>query len=367
MAWLLYPFALLYQAVVVLRNRLFDTGMLSTEEFDLPVISIGNITVGGTGKTPHTEYLLALLSAQFKTAVLSRGYKRKSKGFHLVSVDALANEVGDEPLQIKRKFPDVLVAVDANRREGIRAIRAAEPGVQLIILDDAFQHRWVKPGLSILLIDFHRNLRNDKILPVGRLREPIDGKKRANILVYTKCPPDIKPIDRRILMKEISPDPLQTVHFSTLVYGNLQPVFRGLAPEISLVQLRKMDAAILLVTGIANPAPVRDFLSDYTHSLRDLVFPDHYAYTPMDMLKIIRAFDFLQTPAKILLTTEKDAVRMESFEQLDEDLRQKMYYLPVKVRFVDQETGNFNQEILNYVSNFKLNSAISSFAHQPKA
>jgi tetraacyldisaccharide 4'-kinase len=331
------------------------------------VISIGNITVGGTGKTPHTEYLLALLSPQFKTAMLSRGYKRKSKGFQLVSVDAQANEVGDEPLQIKRKFPDVLVAVDANRREGIRAICAAEPGVQLIILDDAFQHRRIKPGLSILLIDYNRKLRDDKMLPVGRLREPPDGKKRANILVYTKCPPDIKPIDRRILLKEISPDPLQTVHFSALAYGNLKPVFKGLAPDISLTQLKKMDAMILLVTGIANPAPLRDFLPDYTHSLKMLVFPDHHVYTPIDMLRIIREFDSLHSPAKILLTTEKDAVRMESFEQLDEDLRQKMYYLPIKVQFVDQENGNFDQEILSYVSNFKLNSAISSFAHQPKA
>jgi tetraacyldisaccharide 4'-kinase len=157
------------------------------------------------------------------------------------------------------------------------------------------------------------------------------------------------------------------VHFSTLIYGNLQPVFRGLAPEISLAQLKKLDPAILLITGIANPAPLRDFLSDYTHSLKELVFPDHHSYTPVDMLRIIREFELLQGPAKILLTTEKDAMRMESFEQLDEDLRQKMYYLPVKVRFVDQEAGNFDQEILNYVSNFKLNSAISSFAHQPKA
>ena len=207
----LYPFSFLYGIGVNLRNQLFDLNILRSQSFDVPVICIGNITVGGTGKTPHTEYLIKLLQKEFQVAVLSRGYKRKSKGFVLATPDTPMEQIGDEPFQMKQKHPQVHVAVDADRRRGIA--RLCEPGitpeVEVVLLDDAYQHRYVKPGINILLVDYHRMIGEDALLPAGRLREPERGKNRANIVIVTKCPHDIKPMDYRIISKHMDLYPYQ--------------------------------------------------------------------------------------------------------------------------------------------------------------
>ena len=220
--WLL-PASWLYGAVIKVRNKLFDSGILEERGYPIPIISIGNITVGGTGKTPHTEYLIRLLSKQWHVAVLSRGYKRKSEGFQLATKDTPMSVLGDEPHQIKQKFPNIYVAVDADRRHGIEQLmkETVAPGLDVILMDDAFQHRYVKPGLNILLVDHNRLLCDDALLPAGRLREPESSKERANIVIVTKCPKDMSPMDYRILTKKMDLYRYQQLYFTTLNYGNL--------------------------------------------------------------------------------------------------------------------------------------------------
>lgn len=227
----LYPVSWIYGAVVTVRNKLFDWGFLRSKSFDVPVICIGNLSVGGTGKTPHTEYLIKLLRNSYHVAVLSRGYKRHSRGYVLATSQSTARSIGDEPYQMYTKFPSVTQAVDENRCHGIEQLLAIkEPSVEVVLLDDAFQHRYVKPGLSILLTDYHRLFCDDTLLPAGRLRESVNGKNRAQIVIVTKCPQDIKPIDYNIITKRLNLYPYQQLYFSSFRYGNLQPVFPSVAP-----------------------------------------------------------------------------------------------------------------------------------------
>ena len=223
----LYPVSWIYGTGVWLRNKLFDWGIYKERKFDIPVISVGNITVGGTGKTPHTEYLIRLLQKDYKVAVLSRGYKRKSKGFVLARPDTSVQMIGDEPFQMKQKFPDIHMAVDRDRCHGIEQLCNSHiaPGTEVIILDDAFQHRYVKPGINILLVDYHRLICEDTLLPAGRMREPENGKSRAHIVIVTKCPKDITPMDLRVLSKQMELYPYQQLYFTTLTYGKLHPLF----------------------------------------------------------------------------------------------------------------------------------------------
>ena len=221
----LYPVSLLYGTGVWLRNKLFDWNILKERSFPLPVISVGNITVGGTGKTPHTEYLIRLLSKEYQVSVLSRGYKRKSKGFILSTTHSTVSEIGDEPYQMKQKYPHVHVAVDANRCNGIEQLCSHNitPETDVILLDDAFQHRYVKPGMNILLVNYHRLICNDMLLPAGKLRENPNGKHRAKIVIVTKCPKNITPIDLRVLTKQMELFPYQYLFFTTFEYGKLYP------------------------------------------------------------------------------------------------------------------------------------------------
>ena len=251
--WLL-PFSWLYGLGVKLRNQLFDMGVLKSKSYDIPVISVGNITVGGTGKTPHTEYLVRLLSKKYKVAVLSRGYKRKSKGFLLATPDTPVEQIGDEPFQMKRKFPDIYVAVDKDRCHGIERLcdKSVAPDLDVIILDDAYQHRYVKPGVNILLVDYHRMIVEDRLLPAGRLREPKEGKNRANIVIVTKCPHDIKPMGIRVISKALNLYPYQKLYFSTFRYREMIPLFDKQASRRTLDQLAENEQ-VLLLTGIAMP------------------------------------------------------------------------------------------------------------------
>lgn len=345
--------------VVNIRNTLFNLNILRAREFEVPVISVGNITVGGTGKTPHTEHLIGLLSKKFDIAVLSRGYKRKTKGFLLVETDSFIRQSGDEPLQIKRKFPGIMVAVDENRVRGIEKIlEISEKRPDVIILDDAFQHRYVTPSINILLIDFTRMITEDDMLPYGRLREPASNRDRANIIIVTKCPREIKPIDERIITKDLHIWPYQDLFFSRIKYGEILPLFPDKVKEKKVCL--DADTGILLVTGIANPQPLRDKLLQTTKSVVSAAYPDHYPFSLKDMEKVAGQLEAMSAEKKIIVTTEKDTFRILEIENLPERIAENLYYIPIEVRFINQTDNDFDKKIMKYVgenkSNFELHS-----------
>ncbi len=358
----LYPLSFLYGVGVNLRNKLFDWKIIRSRSFDVPVICVGNITVGGTGKTPHTEYLIKLLKQEFQVAVLSRGYKRKSKGYVLASLETPITQIGDEPYQIKQKFPEVHVAVDADRCNGIEQLCGShmKPEVEVVLLDDAFQHRYVKPGISILLVDYHRMIGEDALLPAGRLREPARGKKRANIVIVTKCPHDIKPIDYRIISKHMDLYPYQKLYFSTLTYGELTPLCHEEASR-PLNSLKK-DEKVLLLTGIASPEQLKQDLSNYTSLIDTMSFPDHHDFTTKDMQMVKQHFEQMEGDKKLIITTEKDATRLIGHPQLDEELKKSIYVLPVEIKILQNQQETFNENIIKYV---RANSR-NSILHQSK-
>jgi tetraacyldisaccharide 4'-kinase len=334
---------------------MYDLNLLKSKEFDVPVISIGNITVGGTGKTPHVEYLVNLLRKKFKVATLSRGYKRKTSGFRLVETGSTAIEVGDEPLQVKNKFPDVTVSVCENRVVGAENLLSLKNEIipDVVLLDDAFQHRRISPGINILLIDYTRQIKNDSLLPVGRLRESVVQMRRANIIIFTKCPNEITPIMRRILMKDVKLKPYQKLFFTALNYQKLEPVFNGKKPGTEFYEDKIFS--ILCVTGIASPAPVHDYLKQFSKRIEKLVFPDHHNYTNEDIVLITQKFESINSGNKIIITTEKDAMRLKDIDGLTDEIKAALYYLPVKVKFLDDEGKAFNNKILNYVGENKSN------------
>ena len=354
--WLL-PISWLYGIGVRLRNQLFEMGILKSKSYDIPVIAVGNITVGGTGKTPHTEYLIRLLKEKHKVAVLSRGYKRKSRGFVLASTDTPMPVIGDESYQMKQKYPDVYVAVDANRRRGIERLcdEQTAPGTDVIILDDAFQHRYVKPGINILLVDYHRLICDDKLLPAGRLREPKEGQERANIVIVTKCPADIKPMGFRVISKALKLYPYQKLFFSTFKYGNLIPLFGGeeVPPEQLLPQQH-----VLLLTGIAMPEQMRMDLEHYGSHITPLSFGDHHYFSTRDAALISDTFAQMPAP-KLIVTTEKDATRLQNLNGLSEEARQHLYALPVEIEILQNQQESFNENITGYVFKNSRNSILA--------
>ena len=353
--WLL-PLSWLYGLGVKFRNMLFEIGILHSESFDVPVISVGNITVGGTGKTPHVEYLIELLKDKAKVAVLSRGYKRRTRGFVIADDNATAKTIGDEPLQMKRKYgDDITVAVDRKRCHGIRQLTSDEDGIDVILLDDAFQHRYVKPGVNILLVDYHRLIIYDKLLPAGRLREPLSGKNRADIVIVTKCPHDLKPMEFRVITKAMNLYPFQRLYFTCLDYRNITPVFGS--GEQSLDSIGK-DCHILLLTGIASPQQMIEDLSPRCPNITPLTFGDHHSFTSSDVTLINNQYAALPKP-KMIITTEKDATRLIGLEGLSEDVRSAMYALPVKIRFMLEQEESFNEKIIGYVRKNSRNSILA--------
>ncbi len=347
--WLLYPLSLIYGLIVYLRNLLFDFNIIKSRSFDIPVISIGNITAGGTGKTPHVEYLVSQLQAYCRIAVLSRGYKRKSKGFIIAGKRTLVKEVGDEPRQIKLKFPEVIMAVDNKRVHGIRQLIAEFPGIEVIILDDAFQHRYVKAGLSIVLVNYERPVFKDFMLPLGNLREYCGNINRADMVIITKCPPDINNIKRKIFIEKLKLKHNQPVFFTTYNYENPVPLFRKKALSISFKQIRKENAEILLITGIANSKPLKDYLLEYTGAITEIAFPDHHAYRQKDIDLIKKRFNQMISPVKIIITTEKDAVRLMEWKADLGNLKPFIYYVPVNVKFLAKGEKPFIKRIHKYV------------------
>lgn len=342
----LAPFAWIYGCVTAIRNRLFDWGILESRKYDIPIISVGNITIGGTGKTPHIEYLIRLLSPLYKVAVLSRGYKRKSKGYVLATEDTPMEMIGDEPWQMVQKFPHIYIAVDANRRNGIERLMndPETKDVQVILLDDAFQHRYVSPGRNILLTDYHRLITQDMLLPAGRLRESAQGKERANMVIVTKCPEDMSPMQYRIIAESLQLRPYQHLFFSTIKYGkmvNLQThEIRGIA------ELKRHN--VLLITGIGCPKQMNMDIRKRFASVKSLDFRDHHYYTPADIQTITEELDGIPEP-KIIITTEKDTTRFMTMDNLPEDIMRHIWVLPIGIQFMQERERMFNDKITGYV------------------
>jgi len=347
----LYPLSLLYQLVVYFRNALFTLSIIKSKEYKIPVICVGNITVGGTGKTPHVEYVISVLKKQVSVAVISRGYKRKSKGLFEVEQNSTAQNAGDEPLQIKRKFPDITVISDGNRRRAIEKLIKCEKQPGVVVLDDAFQHRFVRPGLTVLLTDYSRLITRDYMLPYGLLREPAGHKKAANIIIVSKTPEALKPIDRRLIEKEIAPKPYQHLFFTRIIYNKPVPVpfvDRTSGQTIDFVS-NKYD--ILLVSGIANSEMLVSHVRKFSKALVHLEYPDHYSYKEKDIERITGEFkSFSVSPNKIIVTTEKDSVRLSQFGETENFSNLPLFYIPIEVGFVTkQEEESFNKIISNYV------------------
>lgn len=360
--WLL-PLSWLYGIGVGIRNQLFELGVLEQRPFDIPVISVGNITVGGSGKTPHVEYLVRLLKDKVRVAVLSRGYKRKSRGYVLAKDNSDMRDIGDEPCQMKQKFKDIYVAVDKNRRNGIeRLISDPETNdVDVVLLDDAFQHRYVKPGINILLVDYHRLIIYDKLLPAGHLREPMKGKNRADIVIVTKCPKDLKPMEFRVLTKAMDLFPYQELFFTCIDYDTPQPVFQQEAPVLGTGSKKPLSILsgknVLLLTGIASPEQMKNDLRSKCRTIESLAFADHHLFKAKDAEKINRAFANLPSP-KIMITTEKDATRLIKLDGLSEEVRANLFALPIKVKFLLDQEEKFKSKIISYVQKNSRNSIL---------
>lgn len=327
---LLFPFSILYGSIMHVRNKFYDRGLLSSKEFELPVLAVGNLSMGGTGKSPMVEYLVNILKKEHKVATLSRGYKRKSSGYILLTGQETASEVGDEPLQFKSKFREVLVAVDENRSNGIEQLLEEKESPDVVILDDAFQHRKVKAGFYILLTSYTNIYRNDMVLPAGNLREPASGAKRANIIVVTKCPADLSASDQEVIKRKLRPQAGQEVYFTSIAYSG-EVFSRNRTLELKALKKEPFT----LVTGIARPQPLVDFLEGQGLSFTHKAFSDHHNFTEEE----IKALQH----EELILTTEKDYMRLKN-----EISREKIFYLPIKTRFLNRE-AEFIEQIKNFV------------------
>lgn len=332
--FLLFPFALLYDLITSLRNLFYDKGIFKSTAFDLPVIAVGNLNVGGTGKSPQIEYLIRLLQDQYKVAVLSRGYKRKTEGFVLIDSNHSAADVGDEPLQFFKKFSKIAVAVDAKRVNGIQQLQTnVNPDV--ILLDDAFQHRKVKAGFYVLLTKYGDLYTNDFILPTGYLRESRRGAKRANVIVVTKCPQDLSEAEKQQIQQKLKANKDQSVFFSTISY---YPQTKG-SQQVTLENLKNFE--IVLVTGIANPNPLLSFLDRQQCKVQHLKYPDHHNFSDQEIQKIQQTYEAIESSNKILLTTEKDYMRLS--DKIDD-----LSYIEIEAQFLS-DGNNFDQLILQQV------------------
>ncbi|MCC7302296.1 MAG: tetraacyldisaccharide 4'-kinase [Bacteroidia bacterium] len=340
--FLLFPFALLYGIALFFRNLFYDLGIYPGTSFEMPLIVVGNLSMGGTGKSPHIEYLIRLLKKDHPLATLSRGYGRKSKGFRIAEVTSKAEEVGDEPLQFKKKFPDLPVAVNGNRVSGIRKLLEKHPNTRVILLDDAFQHRRLRAGLNILLTDYSRPFYRDFLFPVGYLREGRRGKKRAQMILVTKCPRNISEEEKKNIVARIRPAAHQQVFFTYMKSSALLGLNSGRELKFS------PDLSVLLVTGIANPDSLYAYLKKNFRQVEHLEFGDHHDFGEGDVEKIKAAFHRLPGAGKVIITTEKDAMRMSAagFSALP------VYYLPMEISLLGRE-GDFHQIIRNYVQSFK--------------
>lgn len=333
---LLTPLSWLYGAGTWVRNWLFDSKILKEEEFEVPIVGVGNIAVGGTGKTPHVEYIVSNLAAEMKIAVLSRGYKRKTKGFVLANSKSTPDLIGDEPFQIYQKYGShVRVAVCESRRKGIRELMRLYPDLQLIVLDDSFQHRWVKPKVSVLLTDYNRPFYNDRLLPLGRLRESTLQVNRADIVIVTKCPDELLPINYRITTKELDLMTYQKLFFSRYEYGPLKPVFADESPYRASLSSLTANDSVLLLSGIAHPRSFVRHFRMYPFKVKVDHFPDHHDFTREDIHQIYTRFKNMAGERKIIVTTEKDAVRFMFNPYFPKELKPFTFFQPISVKMIN--------------------------------
>jgi len=346
---ILFPFSMLYGLGITIRNLLYDAGLLKSAEFNIPIIGVGNLSVGGAGKTPHVEYLIRLLQEYINVAILARGYKRKSKGFRFVNFRDTVFESGDEPIQYKRKYRQNVVAVSESRAVGIPIILQQFPQTQCIVLDDSFQHRAVTPGLNILLTDYGYPFVNDFLLPMGRLREWRKDYERADIIVVTKCPEDLVEEDIEIVRKQINPKEYQTLYFSKYQY---------LAPYLLLdgrqrIQLDQ-DMTIVLLCAIASTDYIVDYLEKKSKEVIAFKHEDHHYFTESDLDTLKQSFQKIENEKKIIITTEKDAVRLYEHRDFIQQNQLPVFVLPIHVSFINDNGTRFDKEIKNYLLNFKV-------------
>lgn len=341
---ILFPFAILYGIITSIRNLLFDNGFLKSYSFDLPIIAVGNLSVGGTGKTPQIEYLIRLLSENYKIATLSRGYKRQSKGFVLADLSSNAEILGDEPFQFFEKFPTIQVAVDANRKNGIEQLLSQSVKPDVILLDDAFQHRKVKAGFYILLTSYGDLYSDDFMLPTGDLRECRRGAKRADVVIVTKCPPNLSPDEQNSIKTKLNLSSNQELYFTFIAYDDS---IYSENKKMAVSEIPKENQ--LLLAGIAKPEPFFTYLKSNANQQDCLTYPDHHHFTEKDILDIKN-----KAQNKIIITTEKDYVRLKNSV-----LAGQLFYLPIKSSFIsgpDTSGENFDKTILNYVGKSSRNS-----------
>ncbi len=332
---LLTPASWIYRMVIAIRHRMFDADILHSRKFDVPIICIGNLTVGGTGKTPFAEMLLAHFRDHYHPALLSRGYGRITRGYQEVETGSSYRKVGDEPKQIKLKYPDVVVVVCEDRVQGIEEILRRHPEVDLILMDDGFQHRYVEPKINIVLIDYNRPLSEDRMLPAGTLRDLPSQLHRAHYVCMTKCPAGINPLDRRIIKKDLGLYPYQSLFYTRIVNGTVRPIFPDDAPE-------KVPAGspVIAMAAIGNPNPFLESLSSRFEVVGRLFFRDHHPYRVSDLKKMKVLLD--RAPqGTVIVTTEKDAVKLNGANKIPKEIRERLYFLPIHISFIENSKENF--------------------------
>lgn len=339
----------IYGSIMEIRNYFFRKKIISSTSFSIPIISVGNLAVGGTGKTPHIEYLIRLLQKDFKLAVLSRGYGRKTSGFLKADKNSSANNIGDEPFQIYSKFPEISVYVDEKRVHGVTEIIQLQPEIEIILLDDAYQHQYIKSGMSILLTDYELPFTRDFVMPYGRLREQRKNYNRADIILVTKCPIDIKDVDIQKYTEEILLLKKQEIFFSAIEYDNFYPAYENC--EIEIDKLKNTDAIIL--TGIENPQTMIKYIEKLVKSVEKITFADHHLFSKKELDEIE-----IKSKEKIIITTEKDLARIKSHKDLSINLKEKLLVLPIKIKILKNKEDVFNQKLKNYVSENSRNSRL---------
>jgi tetraacyldisaccharide 4'-kinase len=346
---LLLPFAVIYGWIVSIRNTLYAKQYLKSVQFNVPMICVGNLSLGGTGKSPMVEYLLSILSDDYNVATLSRGYKRKTQGYALANATTSALEIGDEPMQFHIKYPNVSVSVGERRIEAIPQLIQDVPNLELIILDDAFQHREIKADYNILLTEYDNLYCDDFFIPTGDLRDERKSAKRANIIIVTKCPAHLTELDREEIIEKLNPEPTQHLFFTSIAYDTPYHIYNPTDQWILT-----MRDEVLLVCGIANPLPLKNYLHENTHTYYQLSYSDHHIFSIEDLNEIKEKFNQINSKSKLILTTEKDAVRLVKYTEELHDI--PLYVLPIKPHFLFGEQAKFDELVINNVAQFYKNN-----------
>ena len=341
---LLFPFSLFYALAIVIRNYCYDRQWMRSTSFNLPIICVGNLSVGGTGKSPMTELLIEMLLPTHKVATISRGYKRKTKGYLLANENTTALEIGDEPMQFYSKFKNIAVAVGEERVEAVPQLLQDRPETEVIILDDAFQHRAIAAGCNIILTDYNNPYWDDWFLPSGDLRDQPSSARRAQVIMVTKCPSNLTQQQRESVLKRINPLPTQQVFFTTFAYGLPYHIITGSTYELH------QQAEVLLVCGIANPEPLKKHLEVHAGVYHQMSFHDHHIFSIDDLHQMRQKWEVMEAKHKILLTTEKDAVRLMKFGTELHHL--PLYVQPVKHAVLFNQYNELSQLIKSFVTNF---------------